>query len=345
MCFLVFAFIHNLSTFSPSEYGILMAVLGLPSNRNTSPQRRPNMKKLPIGVMTVLLTAALAAQAGALPAERTAEIEIPRVGSVTPVIDGIFDPTEGWGEPLIHIDSSNYKDYITEAGVGFSSNDIKAYYRWDETNFYFCCVVEDKDHTNATEPGGNPWCGDSIRFDMKTDVESDDLSDTSKYWFALCNDGNVYFYHEIAESGLEVVGGDAATSGYKVVHDKDAGTTVYEVAVKWSQNLNAESSISSGLEFITAQRILEQSSGMSEPEQAVQLAGYSADNGTIWFVATLADALPEAEETVDAPVEADVVTDAVETTTTAPQTFDTGVIAAAAAIVSAAGFTLGKKRK
>lgn len=300
------------------------------------------MRKVQASIMTLLLVAAMAAQISALPAERTTELEIPHVGSVTPTIDGIFDPAEGWGEPLVHIDSSNYKEYVTEASAGFTSNDVKGYYRWDEENFYFCCVVADTDHTNATQPGGNPWCGDSIRFDMKSDLESDDLGDTSKYWFALCDDGNVYFYHEIAETGLEVIGGDAATSGYKVVHDKAAGTTVYEVAVKWSKNIAAESSISSGFEFVTAQRVLEQSTGMSEPEQAVQLAGYTEANGTNWYVATLVDALPEAVET---EAEAEVVADAAAEEVAAPQTFDAGVIAAAAAIVSAAGFTLSKKRK
>lgn len=297
------------------------------------------MRKVQAGILTILLVAALAAQASALPAERTAELEIPRVGSVTPTIDGIFDPAEGWGEPLVSIDSSNIGQYITDPTAGYTSKDIKGYYRWDETNLYFCCVIGDTDHTNPTEPGGNPWCGDSIRFDMKSDVESEDLNNTSKYWFALCNDGNVYFYQEIAETGLEVVGGDAATSGYKVVHDKEAGTTVYEVAVKWDKNLAAESSISSGLEFITAQRVLEMSSDMTEPMQAVQLGGYT-EAGTKWFVATLVDALPEVANT-----EAEVVTDAAADEVAAPQTFDAGVIAAAAAIVSAAGFTLSRKNR
>ena len=41
------------------------------------------------------------------------------------------------------------------------------------------------------------------------------------------------------------------------------------------------------------------------------------------------------EETVEAPAE----------TTEAPQTFDMGVIAAAAAVVSAAGYAVSKKRR
>jgi len=57
---------------------------------------------------------------------------------------------------------------------------------------------------------------------------------------------------------------------------------------------------------------------------------------------TQPETAPETEpETVPAPAE----TTAPETTPAAPQTFDAGVIAAAAAIVSAAGYAVAKKRK
>jgi len=75
--------------------------------------------------------------------------------------------------------------------------------------------------------------------------------------------------------------------------------------------------------------------------QAVQLCGYSndpANSGTKWFVAMLDDAVPEVVET-----EA-VVEEVVEEAVTAPQTFDAGVIAAVAAVVSAAGYVVSKKR-
>ena len=298
------------------------------------------MKKFAAFTMTAMLVAAMASQVAALPA-RPAEIYIPKVGSATPVIDGKFDPAEGWGEPLVDINEANYGEYLLVAAAGHSTNGIKGYYRWDDTNLYFCCVVEDKDHINTTAPGANPWNGDSIRFDIKCDLDSEDLNDTSKYRFALCDDGNVSFFQEKAETGLVNVGGDTATSGYKVVHDKAAGVTVYEVAVKWEHNTPA-GKVYPGFEFVTAQRVMELSTGEAEPMQAVQLCGYETDpanSGTKWFVAMLDDAVPEVVETE--AVAEDVV---VEEAVTAPQTFNAGVIAAVAAVVSAAGYAVSKKR-
>jgi len=298
------------------------------------------MKKFTAFTMTAMLVAAMASQVAALPA-RPAEIYIPKVGSATPVIDGKFDPAEGWGEPLVHIDNASYGDYVTrQEDPSHTTTDIKGYYRWDEENFYFCCVVEDKDHANPTAPGSNPWKGDSMRFDIKCDLDSEDLNDSSKYWFALCDDSNVYFFQEKAETGLENVGGDVGTSGYKVVHDKAAGVTVYEVACKWEYN-TPDGKVYPGFEFVTAQRVMEMSTGDAEPTQSVQLCGYETDPnnmGTKWFVAMLDDAVPEVVET-----EA-VVEDVVEEAVTAPQTFDAGVIAAVAAVVSAAGYAVSKKR-
>ena len=38
----------------------------------------------------------------------------------TPVIDGVFDPEEGWGDPVIRRDSSDMKDYA-ETDPGFEA--------------------------------------------------------------------------------------------------------------------------------------------------------------------------------------------------------------------------------
>ena len=82
------------------------------------------------------------------------------------------------------------------------------------------------------------------------------------------------------------------------------------------------------------------STGDAEPTQSVQLCGYETDPsnaGTKWFVAMLDDAVPEVVET-------EAVEETVEEIAAAPATFDAGVIAAAAAVVSAAGYALSKKR-
>lgn len=322
------------------------------------------MKKIAPFLLIALLAAMLAVQSFALP-PRIATITIPKVGENTPVIDGVFDPFEGWGEPLVHIDNDSYGDYVTrQDDPSHNTEDIKGYYRWDEKCFYFCCVVKDADHANPSNPGDNPWKGDSMRFDIQTNLESDDLGDTSKYWFALCDDGSVYFFNEKIES---VVGGDVLNENggdycqaYAVVHDKDTGTTVYEVAVLWEFNTPAGTKIEKGYEFVTAQRVMEMSTDDPEPTQSVQLCGYETDpnnTGTKWFVATLGEAAPEivieadpaaepaAEAEVPAAEAAAPVAEAAAPAQAAPQTFDVGVIAVVAAIISGAGYAISKKKR
>ena len=68
--------------------------------------RRLTMKKIASVALIVLLAAMLAVQSFALPA-RPATITLPKVGENTPVIDGVFDPFEGWGDPLVHIDNDS----------------------------------------------------------------------------------------------------------------------------------------------------------------------------------------------------------------------------------------------
>ena len=294
------------------------------------------MKKLTAAVLTALLAAGLAVSASALPA-RTAELSIPRVGEKTPVIDGKFDVDEGWGQPLVWIDSFSYENYVTrQDDPSHTTDDIKGYYRWDDQHMYFCCVVEDSDHANPTQPGSNPWAGDSIRFDIQTDLACEDLNLTSKYWFALCDDGEVYFFHEKTEPGVDVMvtaemGGDIVCTEYVVARDEARGVTVYEASVLWEYNTPAGTEIKEGYQFVTAQRVMEMSTGDPEPTQSVQLCGYEADSdnpGTKWFVATLtgaveestSPALPEPKEGYVEETEAPAPETEPETEAPAPET-------------------------
>ena len=215
-----------------------------------------------------LLAAMLAVQSFALP-PRIATITIPKVGENTPVIDGVFDPFEGWGEPLVHIDNDSYGDYVTRQDDHFPQH------RGHQGVLQMgrevlLLLLRRKAPIMQTPPAGdNPWKGDSMRFDIQTNLESDDLGDTCKYWFALCDDGSVYFFNEKVES---VVGGDVLNEkrrrllpGLRGSSRQDTGTTVYEVAVLWEFNTPAGTKIEKGYEFVTAQRVMEMSTDDPEP--------------------------------------------------------------------------------
>ena len=299
-------------------------------------------KTISLAAAACALLATMTMSVSALPA-RTADIVIPKVGSATPVIDGKFDPAEGWGEPLVVIDQSNFNDHITKPGGKMADTSIKGYYRWDETNFYFCAVVEDAEHLNQADSGGICWKGDSLRFDMLSDLETADLDNTSKYWAALTNDGTEYFYRKKTEPHTKEGAGDKAAT-YKITRDDATKTTVYEIAAKWEYNVTARaSSLVPGFEFVTAQRIMEMNPGEAEPMMSVQLCGYSneaGNEGTRWFVAELGDALPEAAAPAPSAPSAPAAGNE-----GAPATFDGVLLAAAAASAAGVAFTAMKKRK
>ncbi len=332
------------------------------------------MKKLATLVLAMAMLAASASTVGALAPERTTNIDIPKVGEAVPVIDGKIDPAEGWGDPLVSLDADNMKEYLTRQGddATWDAESIKGYYRWDEECFYFACEVVDPQHHNENYDGGS-WAGDSIRFDMKTNLASDDLNDTMKYWFSLNNDGFVGLFQEKAEGEVPINLGEFAAKAFKVVRDEDTKTTTYELAMLWSENMLDPTQIKPGFEFITAQRVMEMSSDDAEPDMSIQLCGYNVEaEATKWFQAKLVDApaaaaeeapaeevpaepvveeVPEevpaeepAAEVVEVVEEEPAAEPVEEIVETAPQTFDAGVIAAAAAAVSALGYALTRKR-
>ena len=73
-----------------------------------------------------------------------------------PVIDGVFDPEEGWGDPVVHHDSSDMKTFA-ETDPGFENllddasmmiSNLDVYMKWDDTYFYYCANVTDTEHFN-----------------------------------------------------------------------------------------------------------------------------------------------------------------------------------------------------
>ena len=268
------------------------------------------MKKTLTLALTAALLAASATTIGALAPERTTYIDIPKVGDAVPVIDGKIDPAEGWGDPLVSMDASNMKEYLTRQAddVKWDAESIKGYYRWDEECFYFACEVVDPQHYNANYDGAS-WSGDSIRFDIKTNLASDDLNDTMKYWFSLNNDGFVGLFQEKAEGEVPFNLGEFTAKAFQVVRNEETKTTTYELAMLWAENMLDPSAVKPGFEFITAQRVMEMSSDDAEPDMSIQLCGYNIEKAaTKWFQAKLVDTTAEeaAEEIAEEPAAEEV---------------------------------------
>ena len=256
------------------------------------------MKKTVTLALTAALLAASATTIGALAPERTTYIDIPKVGEAVPVIDGKIDPAEGWGDPLVSLDASNMREYLTRQAddVKWDAESIKGYYRWDEECFYFACEVVDPQHHNENYDGGS-WAGDSIRFDIKTNLASDDLNDTMKYWFSLNNDGFVGLFQEKAEGEVPFNLGEFTAKAFQVVRNEETKTTTYELAMLWAENMLDPSVVKPGFEFITAQRVMEMSPDDAEPDMSIQLCGYNVEKATTkWFQAKLVEGAAETAE-------------------------------------------------
>lgn len=315
------------------------------------------MKKIGLIIAAAILTALLSVNSFAL-SERTTTISVQKVGETTPAIDGKFDPDEGWGEPIANITPDIIANYCTDPGEAKDTS-VAAYYRWDETNLYLCMVVGDPAHYNEqTNPGGI-WQGDSARLDIKCDMLSDDLQDTSKYFIGLNNDGEVLVNQEKVETTIAdrspAQNKDTGLSAYAVSRDDSTGTTVYEIAFAWNKNVPeaSRSIIKTGFKFVTECRVLCQDSAEEgEPLQAIQPAGVNED-GLFWYVAELVEAPVIIDETEpqaasDDPLIAESAS--AQTSTPAPQTGDTSmsaaIILASAALISvASALYSGKKAK
>ena len=112
------------------------------------------MKKTAIVLLTAVLSAllTLTAYAGAL---NLTEVTAGKADKA-PVIDGVFDPEEGWGDPIVSLDSSNMKDFAeTDPGYEGLLDDktlmiekLDVYMKWDDTFFYYCANVVDPEHYN-----------------------------------------------------------------------------------------------------------------------------------------------------------------------------------------------------
>ena len=87
-----------------------------------------------------------------------------------PVIDGIFDFNEGWGDPIADIPFEEAEGYIflcDSEHPELMKNpfmvplNVKTYFRWDDEKFYFCAVVNQAAPSNTFHKPVDIWKGNS----------------------------------------------------------------------------------------------------------------------------------------------------------------------------------------
>ena len=231
-------------------------------------------------VSAVLLTAVLAlclsvlASAGAL---SLADVTAGKTDS-PPVIDGVFDPQEGWGDPIVHHDTSDLKEYA-ETDPGFENliddpalmiSNLDVYMKWDDTAFYYCATVTDPEHFNP-EMDAAIWRGDSIIFHVVS-VPNDDSR--ARILFGMDNDGDTWAYQETMEDGTPET---STTDKWKITRNEDSKVTAYEAYFLWEDIIPA-GKLSAGETFYLRDLFLLANKDHAEPVVAVVPEGYT--NGT-----------------------------------------------------------------
>ncbi len=235
-----------------------------------------NGKKLTILASGAVLAGALALSAGAAELFLT-DVTAPRAEK-TPVIDGVFDAEEGWGDPIVHLDSADMKSFA-ETDPGFENllddpammiTNLDVYMRWDDTSFYYCANVTDPEHFNP-EMDAAIWRGDSIIFHVVS-VPNDDTR--ARILFGMDNDGETWAYQETMEDGTLDVSG---INDWKVTRNADTKVTTYEAVFKWEDIIPSEK-LGAGESFYLRDLFLLANAAYPEPVVAVVPEGYT--NGT-----------------------------------------------------------------
>ncbi len=305
-------------------------------------------------IITLLLVAAMATAASITTSAvdvtgRTADIEIEAI-STAPKIDGKFSEEEWGSSPISSFTKEDRAAYLSLCAADrpelLESDDLlptamDTYLRWDDNYLYYCSVVETKATYNATAEGNDAavWQGTSFIWMTLSDKAVTDS--ITKILVGMNNDGKILAYNESVENGTSLeVGGKPAYSDIAI--SRENGVTVYETKFAWSDITPEGAKRMAGDEFIFYSLYMPAIDDTANPVD-VAIGGINDDGKYLYWNVTLGDEIV-VETEAETEAVAEVVDTAAETTTaTAPQTFDAGVIAAVAAIVSAAGYMVSKK--
>lgn len=325
-------------------------------------------KKLSMVILACVMAASFSS---VVSADSETTMTIPRVpdGSIT--IDGVMD------EIYTKCENQLVEEYDF---VNFSANPCSVtgnfYACYDSNYFYFFVDALDEfdiDYTN--EDLSNPALRDCLGLMLDFDYNRSD-----KYAYSYADNQDRVGYINLGGDGVyatyHIYANDLpANDKYSDLHDKIQFSTIpelngehiiYELAlpIPADQDLSVGNKIGLGVLLNDAEFSLRVGQTLWAPEsgdmwrwsdtcgtavlgELVEVAVTETEAPVTETEATVEETVAETEETVEeteAPVveTEETVEDVVETE--APQTFDAGVVAAAVAAVSAAGFAVAKKK-
>ncbi len=287
------------------------------------------MKKTILASLALLLVVCMAVSITAAPAVSGRKTCTAYIADIA--IDGKID--DAWAyAPVISVDtvkenaSAWFGDSSKVAGEDYATLNCKVLWNGADTLYVLFVVEDDK----ISLVGDSDWLRDSIELFVQLDNEAEDSSASKVQlrWFAdgtpngneieygFSQDGSTLIF-EVAYDVSEVVDGNYLGIDFQYNDDAE-GNGERNVCLGWSDSVDAASS---------------------------DCTVYGQCELSDVTVASLIAAEKEAAEkaAAEAAAAAAAETTAATETVVAPKTFDAGVIAAAAAIISAAGFAVSKK--
>lgn len=284
--------------------------------------------------------------------------------TTAPVVDGVVNAGE-YGDPIAVYNLGDDGAYWS--GDDFSDaelaelipGNISMYMTYDDTYVYIALTCEDSSHMTPLS-GTGVWDGDYMEWDILLPSDSfDDLNNRIRYALGADNTGDVTGYYANIPDYANPVNSvneeikDLTKNNVTV----NGNLTTYEAKLTWAELLGTDGAPDSALYYVqlgcSSEALADQSDYEAylgvfrcAPAYDEDTKAEIADNGgagsfafnVLNFVGEAP--APETEaEVVDVPAAEDTATEAV-----APQTFDMGVVAAVAAVVSAAGYAVSKKR-
>ncbi len=276
--------------------------------------------------------------------------------------DGEYTPGEYWDIEMNPAWFSAAFNTDSNQDAALALENYKIALSWDETYFYIYAQVNDTnghDNTYGADPG-NMWQAGAMQICL---ADEDQMGESRlEYGIGLTSDTNELitvnwadylasgFTAKAGEDFIVTVDGDVVT--YEARTPNTAFTTipaaegaVYSICLvlSWGNGTDyihtqlAEGCTGNGKDAgAFAMVTLEPAGEVPAPAEEPAPVEEPAAEAPAAEVVEAAPA-PEVVEVVEEPAAAVVVE-------TAPQTFDMGIIAAIAAVVSAAGYTLTKKR-
>lgn len=294
------------------------------------------MKKFFTLALASVMVASMSISAAALPADKVT-IDVYKN---TPVMDGVISEGEWDTENVVVLG----KDTAL-AWSGEVTDDVTYYFCYDEKGLYVGVYAEDND-VNSPQSVSEVYNLDAVQFalDPAGLIGAAGGGGAMFYSVAMMSNGELgALYHPYGGGGIEFTYSGACAESF------DGWS--FEMMIPWTESIEIlagdgyawKHADGETINFILAMLDRDESGAVSN----CYLTAVESNPQVDFSPANYCYKMVLHDETAPSLVvetEAEVVDTVVDTLAAAPQTFDAGVIAAVAAIVSAAGYAISKKR-